>query len=94
MYSKLNSYGTDMLRSEFIMEDQGLGKIPSAVRTVGSILLFNSNINPYKNYQALDNLVSTGRFILFIYDIIYDIFYSLLILILEQKNLKKMLPVV
>ena len=62
MQSKLNSYGTDMLRSEFIMEDQGLGKIPTAIRTVGSILLFNSDTNPYKNYQALDNLISSGRY--------------------------------
>jgi hypothetical protein len=62
MQSKLNSYGTDMLRSEFIMEDQGLGKIPTGIQTVGSILLFNSDTNPYKNYQALDNLISSGRF--------------------------------
>ncbi len=61
MLTKVNSYGTEMLRSEFIMEDQGLGKIPSSAKSVASILLFNSNINPYKNYQALDNLVSTGR---------------------------------
>lgn len=61
MYSRVNTYGTDMLRSEFIMEDQGLGALPGTLPSTGSMLLFNSNINPYKNYQALDNLISTGR---------------------------------
>jgi hypothetical protein len=61
MFSRVNTYGTDMLRSEFIMEEQGLGALPGALPSTGSMLLFNSNINPYKNYQALDNLVSTGR---------------------------------
>lgn len=47
-------------RVEFIMEDHGLGTMPSTVSTIGSILLFNSSINPYKNYQALDNLLLSG----------------------------------
>jgi hypothetical protein len=60
--SRMNSYGTELLRSEFIMEDKGLGSLPLSP-SVGSLLLFNSNTNPYKNYQALDNLVSSGRFV-------------------------------
>eukprot|EP00428_Durinskia_dybowskii_P067902 CAMPEP_0170366450 /NCGR_PEP_ID=MMETSP0117_2-20130122/6424_1 /TAXON_ID=400756 /ORGANISM="Durinskia baltica, Strain CSIRO CS-38" /LENGTH=611 /DNA_ID=CAMNT_0010621039 /DNA_START=39 /DNA_END=1874 /DNA_ORIENTATION=- len=59
--SRLNTYGTDLERVEFIMEDCGLGKVPHGVQSVGSLLLFNSNINPYKDYQTLDNLISAGR---------------------------------
>ena len=43
------------------MEDQGLGSLPYHIPSVGSMLLFNSNINPYKDYQTLDNLISAGR---------------------------------
>eukprot|EP01052_Picozoa_sp_SAG31_P012629 SAG31_NODE_743_length_12418_cov_3.780908_5_plen_393_part_00 len=36
---------------------EGLGSsIPARVNSVGSILLFNSTINPYKSYAAIDNL--------------------------------------
>ena len=35
---------------------EGLGVVPSRLNSVGSILLFNSNINPYKKYSAFDNL--------------------------------------
>jgi hypothetical protein len=52
-----------MVRTEFVMEDQGIGVLPSKIPSIGSLLLFNSDINPYKNYQALDNLLSTGRFV-------------------------------
>lgn len=62
VYSRLNKYGTDLLRVEMIMDDKGLGPLPPMIPSVGSLMLFNSNINPYKNYQALDNLLSTGRF--------------------------------
>lgn len=58
---RLNSYGTELERVEFIMEDKGLGSLPHSVPSVGSLLLFNSDINPYKDYQTLDNLISTGR---------------------------------
>ena len=54
-------YHPDMIRAEFIMEDKGLGSLPSSIPTVGSCLLFNSHTNPYSNYQTLDNLMSTGR---------------------------------
>ena len=59
--SRLNSYGTDMERVEFIIEDQGLGTLPEYIPSVGSLLLFNSSINLYKDYQTQDNLMSTGR---------------------------------
>ena len=61
LLGRINTYGSDMERVEFIMEDEGLGPVPQQVEYVGSLLLFNSSINPYKNYQTLDNLVSSGR---------------------------------
>lgn len=60
---RLNSYGTDMERIEFIIEEQGLGKLPEYIPSVGSLLLFNSDINLYNDYQTQDNLVTTGRFV-------------------------------
>jgi hypothetical protein len=61
---RLNSFGTDMERVEFIMEDKGLGPLPAKLDSVGSLLLFNSDINPYKDYQTLDNLLSSGRLLI------------------------------
>jgi hypothetical protein len=58
---RLNSHGTEMERTEFIMEDEGVGGLPAIVPGVGSLLLFNSNINPYKDYQSHDNLSHSGR---------------------------------
>lgn len=60
-YKSLNVHGTEMIRAEFIMEDKGLGSMPQSVPSVGSCLLYNSRINPYSNYQTLDNLMSAGR---------------------------------
>jgi len=59
--SVLNREGSEPERVEFLMEEKGLGTLPSNIPSIGSILLFNSSINPYKNYVAEDNLVSTGR---------------------------------
>ena len=39
------------------MEDAGLGSLPLGISSISSLLLFNSNINPYKNYVTLDNLL-------------------------------------
>jgi len=61
IYSRLNSYGTDMERIELTMDSEGLGPLPNYIPSVGSLLLFNSDTNPYEDYQALDNLISTGR---------------------------------
>jgi hypothetical protein len=61
IYSRFNGVGKELQRVEFIMEDNGLGTLPTNINSVGSVLLFNSSINPYKNYEALDNLVSAGR---------------------------------
>ena len=52
LLGRINTHGSDMERVEFVMEDEGLGPLPSSVLSVGSMLLFNSNINPYKNYQV------------------------------------------
>ncbi len=60
---RLNSHRIDMKKVEFIMEEQGLGSMPAVVPTIGSLLLFNSDINPYVNYQTLDNLISSGRLV-------------------------------
>ena len=58
---RMNSYGADMERVEFVMEEKGLGSLPHTLTSVASLLLFNSDINPYEDYQTLDNLMSTGR---------------------------------
>ena len=61
IFCRLNTYNTELKKVEFIMEDKGLGPLPSHLPTVGSLLLYNSNVNPYKNYQQLDNLEASGR---------------------------------
>ena len=61
LLSRFNTVGTDMDRIEMIMEEKGLGSLPYSIESVGSLLLFNSDINPYKNYQTLDNLLSAGK---------------------------------
>ena len=48
-------------RVEFCMEDEGIGKHPPALPFLGSLLLFNSDVNPYASYTNHDNLVDTGR---------------------------------
>ena len=35
--------------------------MPQHLPSVSSLLLFNTNHNPYKKYQSLDNLESTNR---------------------------------
>jgi len=45
-------------RVEFIMEDEGLGELPDSITSMGSLLLFNTKINPYKAYKNMDNLLS------------------------------------
>ncbi len=61
LLTRINTHGSDMERVEFVMEDEGLGPVPMKIDYVGSLLLFNSAVNPYKNYTTLDNLVSSGR---------------------------------
>ena len=40
----------------------GIGsKPPDNIQSTTSLLLFNSNIDPYKNYQPSDNLARYGR---------------------------------
>jgi len=60
IYCRLNSHNSDMRKVEFIMEDKGLGPLPANLPSVGSLLLYNSNVNPYKNYQHLDNLEASA----------------------------------
>ena len=45
--SRINSSNSDMKRIEFIMEEEGIGHLPRYIETVGSLLLFNSQTNPY-----------------------------------------------
>lgn len=61
IYTRLNSHGRELERVEFTMEDEGLGPVPVHVASISSVLLFNSSVNVYKNYQTLDNLEFTGR---------------------------------
>eukprot|EP00002_Diphylleia_rotans_P011916 TRINITY_DN2343_c0_g1_i1.p1 TRINITY_DN2343_c0_g1~~TRINITY_DN2343_c0_g1_i1.p1 ORF type:complete len:380 (-),score=102.53 TRINITY_DN2343_c0_g1_i1:114-1253(-) len=35
----------------------GMGRLPDNISSVSSLLLFNTNENPYKNYSHLDNLL-------------------------------------
>jgi len=63
--TRLNSVSRELERVEFIMEDDGLGSLPLEITSVGSLLLFNSSINVYRNFQTLDNLVSAGRYVCF-----------------------------
>jgi hypothetical protein len=58
---RLNAHDTDMEKVELTMEAEGLGSLPLYVPSVSSLLLFNSNVNPYKNYSTLDNLLDRGR---------------------------------
>jgi hypothetical protein len=57
----LNIHGTEQERVEFLMEEKGLGHLPRGLGSVCSVLLYNSSTNPYKNYEALDNLESAGK---------------------------------
>lgn len=59
--TRVNGNNQDLQRVEFIMEDNGLGAMPATFKTVGSILLFNSSVNLYDQYQTLDNLITAGR---------------------------------
>ena len=61
IFGVLNLVGSESARVEFLMEDEGLGSLPAHIPSLGSLLLFNSNINPYKNYAVEDNLDSTGK---------------------------------
>jgi WAS family protein 1 len=36
--------------------DEGLGRLPDSITSVGSLLLFNTTENPYKQYEILDPL--------------------------------------
>mmetsp|Transcript_18256 Transcript_18256/g.25662 ORF Transcript_18256/g.25662 Transcript_18256/m.25662 type:complete len:135 (+) Transcript_18256:421-825(+) len=38
---------------------QGLGRLPMNLPSVDSMLLFNSDENPYQNYSTFDNLLSS-----------------------------------
>lgn len=42
------------------VEREGLGRLPDNLDSVSSLLLFNSNDNPYKAYRSLDNLTGAG----------------------------------
>mmetsp|Transcript_11472 Transcript_11472/g.24046 ORF Transcript_11472/g.24046 Transcript_11472/m.24046 type:complete len:460 (-) Transcript_11472:387-1766(-) len=58
IWSRLNPHGTDMVREEMLMEDEGLARLPAYLPSVGSMLLFNSTKTPYKTYSTgFDNLM-------------------------------------
>eukprot|EP00823_Brevimastigomonas_motovehiculus_P007198 TRINITY_DN619_c5_g1_i1.p1 TRINITY_DN619_c5_g1~~TRINITY_DN619_c5_g1_i1.p1 ORF type:complete len:562 (+),score=177.50 TRINITY_DN619_c5_g1_i1:102-1787(+) len=39
---------------------EGLGRLPAQLPSISSVLLFNSDENPYKKYESLDNLEGVG----------------------------------
>jgi len=51
MYKMVNFYGTENFDPAFVMEKEGLGRIPRTSRSTGSLLLFNSSQTPYKTYR-------------------------------------------
>jgi WAS protein family homolog 1 len=62
IYGRFNTHESDLEKVEFTMEDEGIGPYPlNRIKYIGSMLLFNTNINPYKNYETLDNFIQTGR---------------------------------
>jgi len=44
-----------------VEEWEGLGRLPENLPSVSSLLLFNTDENPYKVYHTLDNLLGTDR---------------------------------
>lgn len=57
LLTKLNLYSTVPLRVEVQMQDHALGRRPAYIDTVSSFLLFNTNVNCYRNYTIVDNLM-------------------------------------
>lgn len=37
------------------IKEEGLGNLPNDIKYLDSLLVFNSNINPYRRYQLIDN---------------------------------------
>mmetsp|Transcript_991 Transcript_991/g.1266 ORF Transcript_991/g.1266 Transcript_991/m.1266 type:complete len:516 (-) Transcript_991:213-1760(-) len=57
MFKIVNAHGTDNFDPAFVMEKEGLGRIPNSATSTGSLLLFNSSQTPYKSYSStFDNL--------------------------------------
>ena len=61
LFTRLNPHATEMVRVEILMEEQGVGPLPTApaLQSTAEVLLFNSRKNPYERYSRLDNLVGT-----------------------------------
>ena len=56
--AKITAYNHDSLDyDDDGNELQGLGPLPNNLKSVSSVLLFNSTVNPYKVYSKLDNLL-------------------------------------
>ncbi len=62
--SEIRSLGIEAVASDRQkgqnVEREGLGRLPDNLDSVSSLLLFNSNENPYKAYRNLDNLTGAG----------------------------------
>eukprot|EP01091_Cochliopodium_minus_P011330 TRINITY_DN3178_c0_g1_i1.p1 TRINITY_DN3178_c0_g1~~TRINITY_DN3178_c0_g1_i1.p1 ORF type:complete len:478 (+),score=189.19 TRINITY_DN3178_c0_g1_i1:168-1436(+) len=66
-----NEFDIDSLRAETLEiensilsseeKKEGLGSLPQHLPSVSSLLLFNTNENPYKKYLSFDNLENTNR---------------------------------
>ena len=40
---------------------ESLGKIPSTIRYVDSLTIFNTHINPYRKYEMVNNLFTVEK---------------------------------
>lgn len=58
LYTKLKCKKSGVLEKGITInkkETECLGRIPSTVSYVDSLIVFNTNINPYKKYEIVDN---------------------------------------
>ena len=46
-------------RADNFQEWEGLGRLPDHLPSLGSLLLFNTDDNPYNVYASIDNLLGT-----------------------------------
>jgi hypothetical protein len=60
LFTKVNLY-QEKAKVEEVMHKEGLGRLPAYILSVSSVLLFNSDTNPYQEYTTLDNLLGEDR---------------------------------
>ncbi|KAJ6237202.1 cxyorf1 [Anaeramoeba flamelloides] len=58
---KKNFEVMEEIRREEEEQIDGLGRLPEKIHSVSSLLLFNTQENPYRDYQMLDNLMGSNK---------------------------------